>query len=169
MILSLVISIVFTGLGFWFVLAPPQSDHLLFGNTPLLLLTGLSAVVLFGLLTVSISIKLFDKKPGLIIDDQEITDNSSGLSADFIPWEEIEEIQITRLMSQKLLVIVVKNPQIYIDRVSNPVKRSSIKMNFSTYGSPLVISSNALKVNFANLHTLIVEKFDNKKSEKVRD
>lgn len=67
-------------------------------------------------------------------------------------------------MNQKFLMIIVKNPQEYIDQITNPIKRNAMKMNYKSYGSPISISANALKTDFDKLQRLITEKMNEYKS-----
>jgi len=67
-------------------------------------------------------------------------------------------------MNQKFLIFIVRNPQDYLDRVANPLKRNVMKMNYKTYGSPISISSNALQTNFDDLYKLLIKKMNEYKS-----
>ncbi len=160
MLLTLLGSIVFVGLGIWFLINPPRISNPIFGNPTLIFIVGLASILFFGLVAVTIFRKFSDKKPGLIINRHGITDNSSGVSAGLIPWTDIQEIKISQVMSQKFLMFIVSNPQDYLDKVTNPLKRNAMKMNFKTYGSPISISSNALRTNFNELQKLLVEKMN---------
>ncbi len=164
MLLTLLGSIVFVGLGIWFLVNPPRISNPIFGNPTLIFIIGLASILFFGLVAVTILRKFSDKKPGLIISRQGITDNSSGVSAGLIPWTDIQEIKISQVMSQKFLMFIVSNPQDYIDKVTNPLKRNAMKMNYKTYGSPISISSNALRTNFNELQKILVEKMNEYKS-----
>jgi len=157
-------SLAFVGLGLWFLINPPKSNHWLFGNPTLIFVAGLASVLLFGLVAITIFRKFSDKKAGLIISKDGITDNSSGVSAGLIPWADIQEIKVSQVMNQKFLMFIVSNPQDYLDKVKNPLKRNAMKMNYKTYGSPISISSNALKTNFDDLQKLLVEKMNEYKS-----
>lgn len=164
MTLTFLGSLVFVGLGLWFLINPPKSNHLLFGNPTLIFIAGLASVIFFGLVAVTIFRKFCDNKPGLIISRQGITDNSSGVSAGLIPWTDIQEIRISQVMNQKFLMFIVRNPEYYLDKVSNPLKRNAMKINYKTYGSPISISSNALQTNFYDLRKLLIEKMNDFKS-----
>jgi hypothetical protein len=157
-------SLAFVGLGLWFLINPPKSNHWLFGNPTLIFVAGLASVLFFGLVAITIFRKFSDKKAGLIISKDGITDNSSGVSAGLIPWTDIQEIKVSQVMNQKFLMFIVSNPQDYLDKVKNPLKRNAMKMNYKTYGSPISISSNALKTNFDDLQKLLVEKMNEYKS-----
>lgn len=164
MILTILGSIVFVGLGIWFLINPPKISNPIIGNPTLIFIIGLASILFFGLVAVTMFRKFSDKKPGLIISRQGITDNSSGVSAGLIPWTDIQEIKVSQVMSQKFLMFIVSNPQDYLDKVKNPLKRNAMKMNYKTYGSPISISSNALQTNFDDLQKLLVEKMNEYKS-----
>ncbi|MCG7280138.1 hypothetical protein MHJ94_02380 [Chryseobacterium taklimakanense] len=157
-------SLAFVGLGLWFLINPPKSNYWLIGNPTLIFIAGLASVLFFGLVAITIFRKFSDKKPGLVISRQGITDNSSGVSAGLIPWKDIQEIKVSQMMSQKFLMFIVSNPQDYLDKVTNPLKRNAMKMNYKTYGSPISISSNALQTNFDDLQKLLIEKMHEYKS-----
>jgi len=164
MILTFFGSLVFVGLGIWFLTNPPKSNHWLFGNPTIVFIIGLASVIFFGLVAVTIFRKFSDKKPGLTISKQGVTDNSSGVSAGLIPWTDIQEIKISQVMNQKFLMLIVRNPEDYLDKVTNPLKRNAMKMNYKTYGSLISISSNALRTNFDDLQKLLIDKMNEYKS-----
>lgn len=158
MVLTLFGAIVFIIIGIWLLTKSPKISNPLFGNPTFILITGIVAVLFFGSIAVTIYRKLSDKKPGLIINRQGIIDNSSGVSAGLIPWSDIQEIKIVKVANQKFIMIIVKNPQDYLDSVTNPLKRNAMKANFKFYGSPISISSGSLQTNLNNLYQLLIEK-----------
>lgn len=164
MTLILLGSIVFVVIGLWFLFNPPKIDNPIFGSPTLIIIAGLVSVIFFGLVAITIFRKLGNKRAGLIINRLGITDNSSGVSAGLIPWTDIREIKVSQVMNQKFLMFIVSNPQDYLDKVTNPLKRNAMKMNYKTYGSPISISSNALQANFDELQKLLVEKMNEYKA-----
>ena len=105
-------------------------------------------------LAISLFKKRKDKKAGITIDDRGITDNTILFSACHIPWNDIQEIKRTK---DKLLIILVNNPGVYISRQPNFVKRRIMKSLLKTYGSPIVIASNELKSDFDKLQSILLE------------
>ncbi|MGI6319906.1 MAG: STM3941 family protein [Bacteroidales bacterium] len=158
MTLTLLGSIIFVGLGIWFLINPPKINNPIFGNPTVIFIVGLASILFFGLVAITVFRKLSDKKAGLIINKQGIIDNSSGVSAGLVLWTDIEEIKVSQVMSQKFLMFIVKNPQDYLDKVTNPLKRKGMEMNYKTYGSPISISANSLQTNFDELYNLLTEK-----------
>ena len=161
---AFIVSLIFIGFGIWFVISPPKVNSPVFGNPTLILLVGIAAVLFFGFVAITIFRKFSDKRAGIIINSQGIIDNSSGVSAGLIPWTDIEEIKFVQVVSQKFLMVIVKNPQFYLDRVSNPIKRNAMKMNFKSYGSPISISANASKIDFETLKQQLEVKMKEYKS-----
>ena len=154
----LVVSLLFMAGGIWMLITQPQTDNPVFNN-PLLKNGAAILGILFGPVGAYIFIKkLRDKKPGLIIDDTGITDNSSAVAAGLILWKDIIEIRQTKLFRQKLLMLVLKNPEDYINRQTNAMKRKGMKSNLETFGSPVGISTNALDCKYDELKNILERK-----------
>jgi hypothetical protein len=121
-------------------------------------IAGLVCIIFFGFIGVTIFIKLFDRKPGIVINEKGIYDNSSGLSAGMISWSDIITINTVTVNKQKFLLIVVKNPKAYLKKTDNFLKYRAKKMNYKYYGTPICISANSLQIKFDELYKLLVEK-----------
>src|SRR5687768_14342618 len=63
--------------------------------------------LLFGAGIIYGAVKLFDKRPGLVLDSEGIVDNSSAIAAGRIPWEEIVDIQTMSVSGQNFLSLIV--------------------------------------------------------------
>lgn len=159
-------SIIFVVLGFWFVVRPPRISNSFFGNPTLMLIAGLASILLFGLIGFGLFKKLFDKSPGIIISDEGILDNSSGISAGFVPWEDILEIRETKVQRSYFINLVVKNPEYYINRQTNILKRKMTQMNYNTYGTVIGINAGALQCEHNQLKAMITDKFIEIKNKK---
>ncbi len=157
-IIAFVGSLVLIVIGFWLLVNPPKSDNPILNNRILLSIVGLASILFFSFTAIVSLRKYLDSKPGLVINQQGIVDNSSGVSVGLVPWSDIEEIKISQVMNQKFLMFIVSNPQIYIERVTNPLKRKIMEVNYKNYGSPISISSNSLQTDFNSLYSLLTEK-----------
>lgn len=100
----------------------------------------------------------------MVINKQGVTDNSSALSIGFIPWADVQEIKILKLMSERFLLFILNNPQDYLKKVKNPIRRNTMKINQKLYGSPFSISSNLLQITFNELKELLQKKRNEYKS-----
>ena len=152
-------SIMFVGLGVWYVISPPKVNISIFSNPTAVFIVGLASILFFGLVGFFIFKKLFDNSPGLIISDEGVFDNSSGASAGFVPWTDIVEIKETKTFNQSFINLVVRNPQEYIDRQNSAFKRKLTKINYNSYGTVIGISTNGLKIKFKELKALLDERY----------
>ncbi|GGG46962.1 hypothetical protein GCM10010976_17990 [Bizionia arctica] len=120
---------------------------------------GIVGVAFFGICSIFAFKKLFDKKAGLIINKQGITDNSGGTSIGLVKWNDIIGIRMEQVHSQKFMMLEVSNPEYYIDLKKNRIGKMAMRANYDKFGSPISISANSLKINFAKLQALIEEQY----------
>jgi len=102
--------------------------------------------------------KWFDSSPGLVVNAAGITDNSRALSVGLIPWSDITEIAEYEIQNQKMISIKVQNPADYASRAGKlmrMINTANIKMS----GTPINISANSLKIQHAELSSLIHDYF----------
>jgi hypothetical protein len=151
-LLLLLGSCIFVALGVWLFLMDAETirREMPLRNPLLIHGVGVAGVVFFSLCAVMAARKMLDKKPGLVLNSSGIIDNSSGVSAGFIPWSEILGAQIFEVMGQRTLIILVKNPEAYVERGSK-LKRVANRANYKMCGSPIAITSNTLKISFPEL------------------
>ena len=159
-ILMLIGALAFVAIGLWFVISPPTISNSYWGNPTKMAIAGYSSIVFFGLCAFVLIKKLPDNKPGLIIDQTGLTDNSSGVSAGQILWTDIENISVIEIHSQKLIMLQVTNPQDYIDKQTSSFKRKMMQLNYKMYGTPLSITSNGLKISFDELLSTLTDKLN---------
>lgn len=159
----------FVAIGLWFMISPPESHsnrRILLSNPIFLFFIGAISVLFFGVCALFICKKLFDKKPGLIINEKGITDNSSALSLGLVLWVDIEGIKTVSANNQKFIILTLNNPQDYLGKVRNSLKAKSLKVNYKWYGSPICISANSLQINHQELHKLLLDKMAEFKSNR---
>ena len=146
-------ALVFVAIAFWLLtIADTQTRY------PSIYVTviGWAGILFFGLCGLFGFKKLKDNQPGLIINSQGIIDNSSGVAAGFISWSEVTDLKIAEIQGQKFLTFIVADPQKYMENV-NPLLRWIHQANLRMFGSPIQISSNALKINFDKLTGFVNE------------
>ena len=145
-------SIVFVVAGLWIlqvsaasVVSPHAFDKSLLGRT-----IGWASIIFFGFTGVVGLKKFYDDNPGVILNSAGITDNSSGFSAGFVPWGDILGFGTLEIYNQKMLVVLLNEPDKYIE-VGSSLRRSFVRANSKLSGSPVVIVSNSIKMNFDEL------------------
>lgn len=148
-------SLIFIVLGLWFVLAPDMKKYL----TPAIAwVIGCSSLLIFGLSLAYGIIKFFDKKPGLVIDERGILDNSSGMAAGLIPWGMITFIKPMEIAQTKYLKVGVTDPEEVIAR-QRGFKKMLMKYNYKFSHTPVTVSANSLKIPFGELEKLLKSKW----------
>ena len=167
LILSIVGSLLFVIGGIWLFLNTELYANfpLEFVRNPIVIQgVGVFAILFFGLTGVLGFRKLFDNSNGLVIDNTGITDNSSSLGIGLIEWEDITDILTKRVMTTKFLLVHVNNPEKYLSRAENKAKAKLMRANMKMTGTPIQISSNALKYNFKKLEELVQTEYERNKN-----
>jgi hypothetical protein len=153
--------IIFIALGGWMVFDTPPDDPAI-----VVQIAGWASILFFGACLIFGIKKMADQRPGLIIDNAGIVDNSSGISGGFIPWSDIAEIRMLKTFNQKFLMLILNNPEEYINKQTSALKRKTIEINYKSYGSPVSISANALQCNFEELKNILDKKLSEYKTKK---
>ena len=152
-------SCAFVAAGAWLLTVDAESirygrSFRLFFNDPVVVrVAAVASILLFGLGGLYGLKKLFDKRPGLILNSSGLVDNASAVAAGFIPWSEVLGSGVLEIQKQKMLIIGVRDPQKYIDH-GGALKRTLNNANYKMSGSPVSISSVTLKIDFAELVSL---------------
>ena len=156
MILIILGSLAFVAIGIW-ILTWNAADistgksYRLFMNSPALAYTlGVLAIIFFGGLGAFVAKKIFDKKPGLILNSEGIIDNASIASPGFIPWSKITGISVFEMNKQKSLIVHLTDPKKYTDQ-GNFLVRKLNQANTQFSGSPIYISATTLDIKFDEL------------------
>ena len=108
-------------------------------------------ILFFGLCAVYCFFKLQDNNPGLIISHSGVIDNSSGVAVGEIQWSDVIEMTVLEINGQKMVCMIVHNPEQYIDRQKSFFRRFAMKQSLNMYGTPLIISSVSIKISFDEL------------------
>lgn len=143
----------FVALGFWLYGFAEQMRGPIFFEAKF---WGGAAIGFFGLCALIAVVKLCDRSPGLVLDDAGLIDNSSGISAGRILWSDVKGFDVKTVKKQRFLTIEVHDPDKYVQRAS-AWKRPLVAANAKYFGSPVQISSNALKIDFDTLVKAITE------------
>ncbi|MBZ4189039.1 STM3941 family protein [Niabella beijingensis] len=125
---------------------------------------GYICTAFFGLCAILLFLKLRDKKEGLIIDAEGITDNSSGIAAGRILWKDVRSIRVEEAAGQQFIMMEVKDPLLYLRQQKNPVKKRAMELNYQLYKTPVGITANFLTVKTEQLLQLLQTAFKDARS-----
>jgi hypothetical protein len=129
-------SLAFVALGIWLI---PRDPFI-----------GWLSILFFGFTGIRLVIEVFNKKAGLIFNSMGIVINRSNFQAGLVPWNDIAGFSIFEVKGTKMLVILLKEPEKYIE-MGNSIRRNLNKINYQMSGSPIAIASSTLKISFDEL------------------
>lgn len=145
----------FTILGCIFIMRPEIFISIRHSNELMIQVIGVLATTFFGLAAVYGIVKLFDKKAGLIVDENGITDNSNATSVGLILWKDIVGIEKMTKVSQRFLLVHTVNPEKYIQKAKGKFRQMTMRANYKLYGSPISIIAYSLKIDFDDLEMML--------------
>ena len=91
-------------------------------------------------------VKMWDRRPGLVLDRDGIIDNSTGVAAGRVRWEEITDIRFRMMGRQRFVTIDVVDPRRFVER-GGAVRRLMTRLNTTTLGSPINIATDGLAIS----------------------
>lgn len=103
--------------------------------------------------------RFLDKRPGLIINNMGVLDNSGLVSAGMVFWTDIVEINKSRVLFTECVLIKVKNPERYVSVQKNLFKRSWLNIENRRMGSPVNIAANGLNIKYNDLFRIIQDRY----------
>ena len=121
-----------------------------FDSPTLVYAIGVLGLLLFGGLAVFNIRKLVNRRPGVVLSEAGLLDQSTGVSVGFIPWSDITGVDTYKSFNQRTLVVRVSDPQKYLtggNALARYLRRSTMKL----CGSPVTITSAVLKIRYDDL------------------
>ncbi|MBY6192138.1 hypothetical protein KUV22_17080 [Microbulbifer agarilyticus] len=151
-------SIVFVCVGVWLLTLDISTieDAKRFNNPTLVYALGIIVIFACGINAILITKKIFERKPALTLTADGIVDNSSPASVGKILWSEITGLREREAGGQKYIAILVKNPEKYCQS-GNPIKRAINSYSLKTWGTPIYLTANSLKVDHQGLKTVVYD------------
>jgi hypothetical protein len=154
--LALLGSVLFTVGGMYMFNAEPSEKY----SSIDLRFRGFSTMAFFGLAGLYCLIKLFDNKPGLIIDENGIWNNSSIISNHTIKWNELSGAGLTKFGREKIIFLYFKDNKSFIIKF-NLIERFIMRLNLLLCDSPIGISTRSLKYDIKKLEQQIQYRIKN--------
>jgi hypothetical protein len=116
------------------------------GNLSLKKIIPLAIVLTYLPRIIASAVKLSKGQPGLIINDEEIIDNSKAVGSK-ISWSDVTEVGGLSKGRVKYILIFVSNPEDYISQAPNIFMKLNMKLSLRKYRTPLCINTSSLKSN----------------------
>ncbi|PQL93359.1 STM3941 family protein [Apibacter adventoris] len=159
LIILLFLSFIFTYCSINFISNPEKFVTIMYPNKNLIRFTGYLGVCSFGISSISIFLKLFNKKPGLVINSDGIIFHASANTLGLIKWKDVTDIKTYKFYNQNYILIMVKNPKEYLNKFKH-VKKFLYKRNLNNNGTPIFLSSAGLQCNSKEMEKLLKEEFN---------
>ena len=107
---------------------------------------GAADLLFFGFALIFLVGRLFRfRNPIFEVGPDGILDRASALSVGFIPWEEVEDARVRRLLVLGYLAVRVRDARALLTR-QGPVKRRLMGLNQRIIGTPVAVPLSALAV-----------------------
>lgn len=74
-----------------------------------------------------------------------------------IPWSDLAEVKIDSKFIVKNILLVIHNPEAYMDNVTSKVNRQVLKTQMSQYGTPIVIGTALLNAGAEDIAQTILD------------
>lgn len=113
-------------------------------NTLFIRLFGIFGAFFFGLAALYTGRKYLDTTLGLTLTEEGLLENTTVFRFGMVEWKDIKGFEIKKLGTTSAILIKVKTPEKYIERIDSPVFKNAAQKNLENYGSPLFINSSIL-------------------------
>ncbi len=150
----------------WGIYAIITADELPYRNSPLFTKTiGLLSVSFFSLGIYASIKQLFSKQLVLVVGKNGVNVNPSKSSTDYIEWKNLRFFTELKIARQKFIIVNVDNPEYWIEKEKNKVRKRLMKFNLKNYGSPFNLSANLTQLSHSELMKVLNEKFEEYRGE----
>jgi hypothetical protein len=114
------------------------------------LIIGLIGLAFFGPLTIALILRAVRNRPALILDADGFTDHGSMISAGYVPWQEVQEIDERRFGRRIFVTVKVADPVAF--RARQPFwRRLLYRINGRTAAGDILIPDNVLSMRPAEV------------------
>ena len=158
-------SLVFVALGIWLVM---EGDTLTGWRARNPLFTkgiGFASILFFGLGIFVFIKRLVKSEIALVIDPIGLKVNPQKSTSESIKWEEINGFEEIKIQSTRILIISVTNPEYWLDKETNRIRKKMMQFNINNYNSPFSITTSGLNINSTELKNILNKYYERYKNE----
>ncbi|TRX65903.1 STM3941 family protein [Carboxylicivirga sp. M1479] len=123
-----------------------------------LYICGAALILMCLPIIVRLFLMLYKGKPGLIINEEGIIDNSGIMAAGKIKWSAIKKIKAND--ESNMIVLKMDKPKAFIRQNSNPFLHLCFVIKWLIYGSPVAINVTALQQDITDMVNLLMDKME---------
>lgn len=148
-----------TSLFCWYILSSTSDEFTTFDK-----MMSVIGLLFFGGGSFFLLAHLMSKDLGLKIDDEGLTINLPFLKIGLIPWSEINGSKVIHILGNEILIIILKNPDKYLQSNKFPLAKILYKTTFSDTPDGIHISADKLSMSMEQIIQLIEIKLEIKKN-----
>ncbi|MFI0490226.1 STM3941 family protein [Flavobacterium sp.] len=173
-ILIILILITFTCLFFQFIINPQNYISIICPSRSFVQLTGIITTIISSILLILFTLNLlFNRNRGITINEKGVIVNMNVFDKQniLIEWSNIKSIERIEYYNQNLIIIYLKNNDVFFNKINNRINLFMHKYSLKTLGSPITFTSRALKIkNNDELEQLLQDSFNEfkKKNKEVK-
>lgn len=155
--IGLIGSIIFIVIGLFMISKPDLIERY---SEAFVQISGFIGISFFGVTSIYFTRKIFDNRPGLILNESGLINNSSIISGHSLKWEELQGAGLIKIGNEKILFIYIKDSKSFIKKF-NLFEQFLMRLNLSLYGSPIGISTRSLNYDIDKLTRQIQYRIEN--------
>ena len=164
-ILMLIGSIVFVVSGIWLLLETGNVHGWQRGNPTFNRAIAIVSILFFGF-GIFVSIKtLIKSELAIIIDSTGLNLNLKNPLTEVIKWSDILGFEEIRIRSTRIVIIGVKNPEHWLDKEPNIIRKKLMQFNINNFNTPFNIAAAGLDISSDELIEKLNEYFNEYKNE----
>jgi hypothetical protein len=130
-----------------------------FGHGKLLLFAGSGFSLIIAVFILFVTIRLSREGfTGMFISEEGLNVISTGYSYGMVHWKDVTRILTADDLDrpdEKRMILIVGNPEEYIDREPVNYKRRDLILKHHYYGSPICFSNRTLDCSFEELDLIV--------------
>jgi hypothetical protein len=148
----------FVTMGAWLAINPDQFVNGPVSNPMVIHLVGAAGVLFFGFCAVVAVARLIKNTPALVVDALGIHHYGIAGKPILVHWTDVSALNLVEVGRQKLIMLVVNNPEHYIAQSGNALSRNLMRSNYKRYGAPLGLSATVMRCDINELFNLLSDR-----------
>ncbi|AXT20293.1 hypothetical protein D7030_04025 [Flavobacteriaceae bacterium AU392] len=152
----LLISSIFVAYGVWLIINADNLDtnflDIEIESSILNRSIGIVAILFFGIGVVLGIKRLIKPQLILIMDSNGLNINPKKSLTEFIKWNDIYAFDQIRIKRTKIMIVRVHNPEYWLEKETNLIRKRLMKFNINKYNSPFNIVGSGLEISYHQLN-----------------
>ena len=150
-ILLLIVSVLFVVLGIWLLSSAEQLADARNRSALFIQIIGAASILFFGLGIIVFLLRIIKSEMALVVDAKGIHINPKKASSAIIRWSDILDFEEIKINSTPIVIVHVRDPESWVEKEKNALRRQLMKVNINQYQSPFNIAAAGLNISHSQL------------------